>query len=356
MYKALVLVSDGLDSLLTVKLMEKTKIPFKAVHFDIGLTKHPPIQAGQHISKYLGLKHLIKNSIEIDRINVAKEFYSFLISQKNTEISHFCLLYKIFILKKAHEYLNTLQGDFIVTGDVVNQKPALQSKENLLLTEFYSNTQELIFRPLSAKLMPYTPLLEKYQELQKIMYDFTGYSSQRTKLAKKLKLKEFSDIDIDENDFLTTLGQKAFEEFEYHHEYSSNPFIHLNKIGLHIGLDSIQGILGRTPFESIYLFNSFKKFKSSNYTAFYVSYPRYLFGFINTEHPSARQKLITAQMFSYIIDKTSPSNSINLLTSDLMPLGSMTAPPIAIEEFLKYSTQNNSLFCPIPPFLNKKTP
>ncbi len=41
MTRAVVITSGGLDSLLTIKLMQKSGLPFKAVHFDIGLTYDP---------------------------------------------------------------------------------------------------------------------------------------------------------------------------------------------------------------------------------------------------------------------------------------------------------------------------
>jgi len=60
---------------------------------------------------------------------------------------------RIFILQRAKRVLEKMGGDFLVTGEVVGQRPMSQLKNSINLIAKRSGAKEIIVRPLSAKLL-----------------------------------------------------------------------------------------------------------------------------------------------------------------------------------------------------------
>jgi tRNA U34 2-thiouridine synthase MnmA/TrmU len=67
-----------------------------------------------------------------------------------------CIDCKILMLKKARGLLDDYKADFIVTGEVLGQRPMSQHRQALELIEKKSGLEGLLLRPLSAKLLPET--------------------------------------------------------------------------------------------------------------------------------------------------------------------------------------------------------
>jgi len=65
------------------------------------------------------------------------------------------------MVKKALELLPSLQAQFIITGEVLYQRPKSQKMGGLMAVAKDSGAQDLILRPLSAKLLPPTKPEEK---------------------------------------------------------------------------------------------------------------------------------------------------------------------------------------------------
>lgn len=351
MAKAVVLIAGGLDSLLIVKLLKKIKFPIKCVHFDIGLTYNKPIMAGQRISKYFGLEYLVKNSIEIDKFDIAKEFYSQILSLHGFEQTNICLEHRIFILKKAYEYLQENHFDFIITGDIIDQRPLIQSKEMLLLADKQAHVEHLVFRPLSAKSLPTIPIIKKFPQLETISYNFKGFDPQRKILAKELGITKYPKSPNMLKESELEMGGKAFDIFES--DFKINP-AHLHRVGIHFQImDNIKIIIGRTPFESNYLKKFYDKMNVTEGMAFSISKPRYIFGFIYGNNIDSKIENLSLQIFRSLL----PDNNdiiINLFDHEGLPLGSKPISSIELQEFSKYIIQKNELSCPICPTYSLK--
>lgn len=347
MINALIITAGGLDSLLTIKLMERTKIPFQVVHFDIGLTHNKPIVAGLRISKYFGLENLIKNSIEIEKFDVAKEFYTQILNTRDFNNYNACLEYKIFILKKAKEYMEEISAQFIVTGDVVDQRPLIQGKAALLTTDQQADTENIVFRPLSANILPLSPLLSSFPELSQISYDFTGISQKRVELAKILKIthtplivEKHFDKDCQE----LAMGNKAFEIFEKQKKINVS---HINRIGLHFKLDSMtRCVIGRTPFESNYLKKFYEKIEKKDF-AFSSNTPNFLFGFMYGSSDLETHETLALKIFSAIVSQYKNSPNIQLFDYENLLLGSRVIEPFSQKELDQYILYSNEMYCPI---------
>ncbi len=347
MTNALILTAGGLDSLLTIKLMEQTKIPFQVVHFDIGLTHNKPIVAGLRISKYFGLENIIRNSIEIEKFDVAKEFYAQILNIKNYKNYNPCLEYKIFILKKAKEYMKEIGAQFIVTGDVIDQRPLIQGKSALLTTDQQANVENIVFRPLSADILPSSPLLSSFPELLKISHDFTGFTQKRIELAQKLNITytpSVSEQYFDKHKEELAMGKKAFEIFE---KQKTINITHANRIGLHFKIDdTTRCVIGRTPFESNYLKKFYEKLKNKDF-AFCSNTPSFLFGFMYGSNNIEIHETIALKIFSAIVVQYHNSSDIQLFNRENLLLGSQVITPFSQTEIKQYILYANEMYCPI---------
>lgn len=344
MASAVVLTSSGLDSLLTIKLMQQTKINIKVIHFDIGLTYDKPILAGQRISKYHGLEYLVKNSIEITKFDIAKEFYSEVFAKKGYSSVNACLEYQIFLLKKAREYMKEIQADFIVTGDVLNQRPNIQSKKSLLFSDIEAEVEGLVFRPLSATLLPETIAQTKFQ--LPAVYDFQGFDERREKLAQQLGILEYPKEYRCENNEID-MGRKAFEIFEKGFKLNT---VHLNRLGAHLTFEEkARLIIGRTPFESKYLQLFYKKMLPVNGMAFAVKDPRYHFGFLYGENISPTHVNTAPGIFTGMIEPLDQAKIVYFYDKDYSFFGSKKIEPIPFAKYSEYIHKelSNEFSCPL---------
>jgi tRNA U34 2-thiouridine synthase MnmA/TrmU len=67
-----------------------------------------------------------------------------------------CIDCRIFMLKKAKAYMEESGAVFIVTGEVLGQRPMSQRKDAMHLIEKEAGLEGFILRPLSAKVLPTT--------------------------------------------------------------------------------------------------------------------------------------------------------------------------------------------------------
>ena len=64
-----------------------------------------------------------------------------------------CLDCRIFMFKKAGEYMRETGASFLITGEVLGERPMSQRRDAMRIIERDSGLTGLILRPLSAKLL-----------------------------------------------------------------------------------------------------------------------------------------------------------------------------------------------------------
>jgi tRNA U34 2-thiouridine synthase MnmA/TrmU len=103
-----------------------------------------------------------------------------------------CIDCKILMLTKARELMSHWGADFVVTGEVVGQRPMSQHKKALELIERKSDLKGLVLRPLSAKLLAETvPEREGWIDRNKLL-DFSGRTRKpQMSLARDLKIENY---------------------------------------------------------------------------------------------------------------------------------------------------------------------
>jgi len=152
MIKAIALLSGGLDSTLAAKIVIEEGIELEALNF---LTvfcncthRGETCFASQKAVKGLG--------IPLKVLNVSEEYLSVVKHPKHGYGRNMnpCIDCRIFMLKKAKDYMESSGASFIVTGEVLGQRPMSQRREAMRLIEKESNLEGFILRPLSAKFLP----------------------------------------------------------------------------------------------------------------------------------------------------------------------------------------------------------
>jgi len=67
-----------------------------------------------------------------------------------------CIDCRIYMLKNAKEFMDEIGARFIITGEVLGQRPMSQRRDTIALIERESGLEGLIVRPLSARHFPAT--------------------------------------------------------------------------------------------------------------------------------------------------------------------------------------------------------
>ena len=188
--KALALFSGGLDSMLAIKLLTDQGIDVIALHVDIGFnSKKEALLSLQQRAKMAGA------TLEV--IDVHDNYLQeVLFSPKYGYGKQFnpCIDCHGYMFRLAKNLLPRYDASFIITGEVVGQRPMSQTKEALRNVKRLANDLEdnLILRPLSAQLMEEsTPEKEGWVARDKLL-DFNGRGrSRQLALAKSYGWEDF---------------------------------------------------------------------------------------------------------------------------------------------------------------------
>ena len=149
--RAFSLLSGGLDSLLATRLVMEQDIDVVALHFITPFFGYQ--KKGQEAKIEERWKRLYGISARI--IDVSDDYFRMLRSPKYGYGKNFnpCIDCKIFLLSRAREMMEREKADFLVTGEVLGQRPMSQRRDTLRVIERDSGTDGLLLRPLSARLL-----------------------------------------------------------------------------------------------------------------------------------------------------------------------------------------------------------
>jgi len=182
--KAIALFSGGLDSMLSAKIMQDLGIEVIALNFaSVFFARNP----AQRYADILGIKlHVIDFTKE--HLEMVKKPRFGLGKNMNP-----CIDCKIFMLTQARKLMDELGASFVVTGEVLGERPMSQRRDALRLIEKNSGLEGLVLRPLSAKLLPPTiPEKEGWVERERL-YAIRGRSRRmQLELAQQFGIEEFA--------------------------------------------------------------------------------------------------------------------------------------------------------------------
>lgn len=279
-HKAVALISGGLDSLLAAKVVQQQGIHVEGINFFTGFCVEGHTHA---IRKQDKAKPKRNNAlwvaeqlgIKLHIVDIVEEYKDVVLNPKHGYGANLnpCLDCKIFMVQKAHQWIQENDFDFIITGEVVGQRPMSQRKQTMPIVANESGAQSLLLRPLSAKNLPSTtPELEGWIDREHL-YGFSGRSRKpQIALAKQFGFEDYAQpaggccFLTDENysiklkDLWSNKGEKKYDLDD----------IMLLKVGRHIRPDSSYKLIiareeGETRFLSGYK-NQFQSIKTTSHS------------------------------------------------------------------------------------------
>lgn len=262
--KAVALISGGLDSMLAARIIQEQGIHVEGLNFFTGFCVEGHTHA---IRKHHKDKQKRNNAlwvaeqlgIKLHIIDVVEEYKNIVINPQHGYGAHLnpCLDCKVFMVKKAYQWLRENQFDFIITGEVIGQRPKSQRKQTMPLISRKSGAEDLLLRPLCAKCLPSTlPEQMGWVDRDKLL-NWTGRSRKpQFQLAAHFKIQDFAQpaggccFLTDENyakklqDFWQARGEKNYELDD----------VMLLKVGRHLRpKPHFKMIIGREEGENNYL-------------------------------------------------------------------------------------------------------
>ena len=179
--KAIALISGGLDSALAARWVKEQGIEVMGLRFKIPFSSNLS-------------KSFFDLGIEIREMNIDEDFLKILEKPRYGYGSQMnpCIDCKILMLSKAKELMHECRASFIITGEVLGQRPMSQNKQSLEIIAKRAGLEGLVLRPLSAKLLPETiPEREGWIKQEKL-FSFSGRGRKaQVELARVLGIKEY---------------------------------------------------------------------------------------------------------------------------------------------------------------------
>jgi tRNA U34 2-thiouridine synthase MnmA/TrmU len=187
---ALALYSGGLDSTLACRVVAAQGIKVMAVKF---------------VTPFFGYDLLLRKK---DYIKTTKESFGIEVLLKDVTFPYLellkkpahgfgkyfnpCIDCKIFLLSEAKNMMPKLGASFLVTGEVIGQRPMSQRRDTLRVIERDSGCEGILVRPLCAKNLEPTQaerdgLIDREQ-----LFDFSGRNrTPQMKLAEQFEITDY---------------------------------------------------------------------------------------------------------------------------------------------------------------------
>ncbi|WP_456382527.1 hypothetical protein [Persephonella sp.] len=198
--RAIALYSGGLDSTLAIKLIQNQGIDVIAVHFYTGFciteTKRRRGEKKPDGSSYMNpaLKYAAKYGFRLEIVDISEDYFDIVTNPKYGYGANInpCIDCRAFMYKKAKELMKEFDADFIISGEVLNQRPMSQHLKAMKTIEREAGVEGLVLKPLSAKVLPPTiPEIKGWVDREKLE-GIVGRSRKRQlQLAKELGIDEF---------------------------------------------------------------------------------------------------------------------------------------------------------------------
>ncbi len=262
--KAVALISGGLDSMLAAKVMLEQGVHVEGVNFFTGFCVEGHThairkkdQAKQKRNNALWVAEQL--GIKLHIIDIVEEYKDVLLNPKHGYGANInpCLDCKIFMVGKAKQWMAENDFDFIITGEVIGQRPKSQRKITMPIVAKESGADDRLLRPLCAKNLPATlPEREGWVD-REALFNFTGRSRKpQMALAKKFQFDDYAQpaggcCVLTDKNYATKL--KDLWQSRGQRDYELDDII-LLKIGRHIRpRDNFKLIIAREEGENKYL-------------------------------------------------------------------------------------------------------
>jgi tRNA U34 2-thiouridine synthase MnmA/TrmU len=192
MSKAIALFSGGLDSSLAVLCVLRQGVDITAITF----LNHFGCSIGDRSSCSRDpFSASIKFGFKVKLSHLSDEFLKIV---KNPKYGHGknmnpCIDCRILMLKEAKELMNLTGADFLVTGEVLGQRPMSQRRDTFPVIDREAGVTGYVLRPLSAKLMKPTVPEETGLVDRNLLHGISGRSRKpQIALAREYGLTDYA--------------------------------------------------------------------------------------------------------------------------------------------------------------------
>lgn len=247
--KAIALFSGGLDSTLAMKLIIDQGIEVLAVNINTGFgSTKDRLSHMQSMCDQVGA--------ELKIIDIQSEYLQdVLFDPKHGYGKNFnpCIDCHAKMFAVAKRIMEAEGASFLISGEVMGQRPMSQNKDALQTVLDESNCEGLLLRPMSAKrLAPTIPEIEGWVDRQKLEGIFGRGRERQMELVKEIGLQDFESpgggcLLTDENFSKKMVDFIKYDTFEVRD-------IPVMKFGRHLRLsDGAKLVVGRNKDENPYL-------------------------------------------------------------------------------------------------------
>ncbi len=247
--KCIALFSGGLDSLLAVRLIQQQNIDVVIINFDHGFF-FGSYEIHNGVKKY---RAKLPPDFDVRVIDISSDFYEMI---KNPEFGYGsnmnpCIDCKIMMLKKAKSLFQEFDASFVITGEVLGQRPMTQNLKAMKLIEEKSGLTGFLLRPLSAKKLEITePEKNGWVDRNKLL-DIEGRS-------RKIQLSLANEWGL--QDYIKTPGggciltdqnySKRLQDYLKYNEKLTKYDAELLTTGRQFRKDKVKFIIGRKEAEN----------------------------------------------------------------------------------------------------------
>ncbi len=262
--KAVALISGGLDSLLAARVTQNQGVHVEGINFYTGFCVEGHTHA---IRKKDRQKHKRNNAlwaaeqlgIKLHIVEVIDEYKDIVLNPKFGYGQNLnpCLDCKIFMVNRAVAWAKENQFDFIVTGEVIGQRPKSQRRDTMPVIARESGAGDLLLRPLCARNLPQTqPEIEGWVDRDSL-YGFHGRNRKpQIALAAEFGFEDFAQPSggccfLTDESYAAKLRDLWHSRGERSYEFDD---IMLLKVGRHLRpRPHYKLIVGREESENNYL-------------------------------------------------------------------------------------------------------
>jgi hypothetical protein len=244
--KAIALISGGLDSILAAKLIIDQGIEVVGVYHVLPFVSEKKDWAGQvGDCLRIPLRRLEAGEDYLELVRHPRFGYG---SGMNP-----CLDCRIYMLRGAGKVAEETGASFVITGDVLGQRPMTQTRKKLALEEKEAELDGLILRPLTAKELPETtPEREGWVDREKLLGIRGRSRKPQMTLARDLNLSGYRSPDSGCLLVNKEFAQRIRDLFG-HQDHFSMRDAELLRIGRHFYHGPTKVIVGRNEQENLRL-------------------------------------------------------------------------------------------------------
>ncbi len=187
--KGLALLSGGLDSVLATKIIMDQGIDLVAVHFT------SPFQSRKERERGLqAIRSAEELSVPLRFVEKGEDFLQVVKNPRHGYGKNMnpCIDCRIYMLRIVRGMMDSEEASFVVTGEVVGQRPMSQMRDTIGVIEKESGLEDQIVRPLSAALFaPSKAEREGIVDRTRLLGISGRSRKEQNRLAQEYGLKEF---------------------------------------------------------------------------------------------------------------------------------------------------------------------